>query len=54
MELLRVHSKEDLQANLVPGVWGIREPSVEYNGARRETGLYNPCRSNGQLPQVRN
>jgi 5-formyltetrahydrofolate cyclo-ligase len=39
MEFLRIHSKEDLQKNLVPGVWGIREPAVEHNGTPRETGL---------------
>jgi 5-formyltetrahydrofolate cyclo-ligase len=41
MEFLRIHSKEDLQQNLVPGVWGIREPSAEYDGVRRETGSYS-------------
>lgn len=37
MEFLRIHSKEDLESNLVPGVWGIREPSVEYDSTPRES-----------------
>jgi hypothetical protein len=37
MDVLRIYSLEDYQS-LIPGLWGIREPSREYDGNPRLNG----------------
>lgn len=35
MDMFRIYSEEDFTNDLVPGVWGIREPGEEFEGRTR-------------------
>jgi hypothetical protein len=40
MDMFRIYSEEDLNS-LPSGVWGIREPDLEYEGKKRERCGYS-------------